>query len=210
MKTSLPTRAFAIAAYALFALATAAFVAFLLDIGPWKTIGRGDGFGAPWLANPLLIALWALHHSLFARAPVKRWLERRLPPGSERALYVAAASALLLLLIVGWQPLPEPLWQPRGELGRAALLAALALGWTIVVAATFEIDHAALFGLRQAFGGAARDDGGFVTPWMYRRVRHPMMTGFLLALWTVPDFSVGHAQLAFALTLYVVVGTRLD
>jgi predicted alpha/beta hydrolase/protein-S-isoprenylcysteine O-methyltransferase Ste14 len=211
---SLPARLFALAAYALSAAATIALMAFLLDLGPWKTIVRGGPAVAPGAAlagNLLLVLLFAGHHSACARPAVRRWLATRLPDGTERALYVAVASALLLLLMALWQPMPTLLWQVEHPLARGSLLAMHAAGWLLVAAATFQLDHWSLFGLRQAWRPETMPHhGALATPWLYRRVRHPLMSGFLLLLWTLPGFTQGHALLAGALTLYILVGIRLE
>lgn len=158
-----------------------------------------------------LLLLFCGHHSLFARHAVKQWLALRVPAAAERSLYVLVATALLVLLMAGWAPIPGRLWQVDAPAGRALLYGVHGLGWVIVVAASFQIDHWALFGLRQGFGarGAAAGEG-FRTPWMYRWSRHPMMFGFLLVLWAVPGMSVGQALLASLLTLYILVGTRFE
>lgn len=210
----LPSRLFALAAYALGAAAMLALAAFLLDLGPWKTIVRGDppiALGAPLVGNLGLVLLFALHHSACARPAVRRWLGARLPAGTERALYVALSGALLLLLMALWQPMPALLWQAVHPAAQGALLALHAAGWALVVAATFQIDHWSLFGLRQAWRPHTMPrQAALATPGLYRGMRHPLMSGFLLLLWTLPGFTQGHAVLAGALTLYILVGIRLE
>lgn len=159
----------------------------------------------------MLVLLFCGHHSLFARQGIKQWLATRLPPAAERSVYVLVATALLALLMAGWQPLPAMLWQVVDPAGRALLYGLNGLGWLIVVAASFQIDHWALFGLRQVFRARhGNEDAVFRTPWMYRWSRHPMMVGFLLVLWSAPAMSVGQLLLVLLLTLYIGVGTRLE
>ena len=47
----------------------------------------------------------------------------------------------------------------------------------------------------------------FRTPGPYRWVRHPMMSGFLLAFWSVPQMSAGHALFSVGMSAYIVLGT---
>jgi len=75
------------------------------------------------------------------------------------------------------------------------------------------IDHFELFGLRQVFDrlrGAAARANPFKTPLLYRIVRHPLMLGFMLAIWATPHMSAGHLLFAVLLTGYILVGVRLE
>src|SRR4051812_14201555 len=59
---------------------------------------------APILADILLITIFGLHHSLFARERVKQWMARRVPGELLRSVYVWIASALLMLVCLSWRP----------------------------------------------------------------------------------------------------------
>jgi methanethiol S-methyltransferase len=70
-----------------------------------------------------------------------------------------------------------------------------------------------LLGLKQAFNGFRRASfqrKGFVTPLLYRYVRHPMMTSLLVGLWVTPQMSVGHLLLSLGMTLYVAIGVHFE
>ena len=45
---------------------------------------------------------------------------------------------------------------------------------------------------------------------LYRIVRHPLMVGFLIAVWATPVMTVGHLTLALLLTGYILVGVTLE
>ncbi len=87
-------------------------------------------------------------------------------------------------------------------------------GWLLLVGSTFQINHWELVGLAQAFRGlknlSEHHAPTFMTPFLYRIVRHPMMTGMLLLLWSTPEMTVGHVQFAGLFTLYILIGTRFE
>jgi protein-S-isoprenylcysteine O-methyltransferase Ste14 len=127
----------------------------------------------------ILLGLFAIQHSIMARPAFKRWWTKLIPVACERSTYVLLSS-LILLLFWQWRPIPMPVWQVGGI--AAWLLIGLSwLGWLVVLASTFMIDHFDLSGLRQAFvalRGAVAPGQSFKTPLLYKIVRHPLMLGF--------------------------------
>lgn len=206
---------FAMGAYGFFLMSVLVLFLFLINVGPWLGIDTGQVYGAPWLINGLLVLLFATHHSVLARSGIKSWLNRYLPTNSERPLYVLVSSALLVLLMVAWQPLDGTLWQVESTWATWSLYALYGFGWLLMVASTFQISHWELFGLKQAFDALKNrtenpENHHFLTPFLYRLVRHPMMTGVLILLWSTPEMSVGHAYLASLLSVYIWIGTSFE
>jgi protein-S-isoprenylcysteine O-methyltransferase Ste14 len=163
--------------------------------------------------NTGLLLLFALQHSGMARPGFKRWWSRAFPEAIGRSTYVLLASLALILLFALWQPMPQMIWQVEQPAARAVLWGVFALGWTIVLLATFMIGHADLFGLRQVWlhlRGRVRPADSFRAPMLYRVVRHPIMLGFFLAFWATPDMSAGHLLFALATTGYIVLAVRLE
>jgi methanethiol S-methyltransferase len=159
-----------------------------------------------------LLLFFAVQHSVMARRQVKSWLSRRIPAALERTSYVLATDICLVLLLVFWQPWGEPLWHVEGPVAIIAWLL-FAAGWVLAIIATFAIDHFDLVGLRQAGWAAARDPGltsDLYVGGLYAVVRHPMMTGLVLAFWATPRMGASQLLFAVAATGYVAVGMRFE
>ena len=78
---------------------------------------------------------------------------------------------------------------------------------------TFVINHFDLFGLRQtwrAFRGQPQAGLRFVTPVLYRIVRHPLYVGWLFAFWSTPTMTVTHLLFAAMTTAYILVAIQLE
>ena len=160
-----------------------------------------------------LLALFALQHSIMARQFFKKAWTRLIPPPAERSTYVLFASLALLLLIRFWQPLPRAIWTVQNPIGIQVLHVLFAVGWATVLVGTLLIDHAELFGLKQAwcfFKGKEFKGLQFATPGPYKFVRHPIYVGFLIAFWSAPTMTTGHLFFAIMTTAYILVAIQLE
>ncbi len=180
-----------------------------------KSIDSGPTVQLPTaiLADALLLLCFAVPHSVMARPAFKRWWTRLVPTVVERSTYVLQSSLLLGLLFWQWRPIPAVVWHVETPIICWLIHAVFWTGWALVLISTFLIDHFDLFGLRQVFlhaSGRAYSPREFQISGLYRYIRHPLMTGFLLAFWATPTMTVGHLLFALATTGYILIALRLE
>ena len=176
------------------------------------------GASAPWPEalgiDLLLLALFGVQHSVMARRGFKRWWTRVVPPAVERSTFLVATCAVLALMFRFWVPIEAPVvWQVEHTAGVAVLWGLFGLGWLLVVVSTYLIDHFELFGLQQVFARLMRralPEARFVTPLLYRYVRHPLYVGLLLGLWSVPVMTAGRLLFALGLSVYILIGIAFE
>lgn len=169
--------------------------------------------GQALLINAVLLGIFAIQHSVMARPGFKRWWTRFVPQPVERSTYVLFSSLALILLFAYWQPMGGVIWQVQDPASQAVLYGLSILGWGLVLVATFLINHFDLFGLHQVWlylRGKGDHVPAFVTPGLYRFVRHPIYVGFIFAFWATPVMTAAHLFFALLTTAYILIGIRLE
>lgn len=206
---------FGVIAYLIFFATFLYLIAFVGNLTQAPvTVDRGGAPGGPALAVAVdlaLIALFGLQHSVMARPRFKAAWTRIVPAVLERSMYVLFASAALMVLFVFWRPLAQTIWSVEAARAVYALWGVFALGWLIVLLSTFMLSHFELFGLLQvwqAARGIRPPEPIFRTPLLYKRVRHPLYSGFVLAFWATPVMTAGHLLLAIGMTAYILIAIR--
>lgn len=169
--------------------------------------------GTALFINTLLLAVFAVQHSVMARPWFKRAWTRIVPVAAERSTYVLMSSLALILLFALWEPMGGVIWNVQGEIACILLYAAYGFGWALLLWSTFAIDHFDLFGLRQTWRyarGVDYEAPMFKLPFLYRIVRHPLYVGWLFIFWATPTMTVAHLFFAVTTTLYILVAIQLE
>ncbi len=188
---------------------------FISNLAVPKSIDSGQAgpLGEALLINAGLLALFAFQHSLMARPWFKRVWTRFIPEPVERSTYVLFSSLALLVLFWQWRPMGGVVWEVEEQALRVLLYGLCAMGWLLVLASTFLINHFDLFGLRQVYLfllGKKYTQLAFGTPVLYRHVRHPLYLGWLFAFWATPTMKVAHLAFAIATTLYILIAIQFE
>lgn len=165
------------------------------------------------LVDVVLLGIFGFQHNIMARQGFKTWWTRIIPQPIERSTYVLCSSLCLIALFYLWQPIGITIWNVEHSLARAILFAVFAVGWLLVLATTFLINHFDLFGLRQVYlylCGKEYTYLKFVTPGPYKYVRHPLYVGWLLAFWSTPTMTAAHLVFAVITTAYILIAIQLE
>ena len=196
--------------YAIFFATFLYAIGFIGNLVVPKSIDTGveSGWAAALAINGLLLAVFALQHSVMARPAFKRWITRYIPKPAERSTYVLASSVAFIALFAFWRPLPTPIFTVESEILRNLITGVFLGGVGLVLYSTFLIDHFDLFGLRQVvlyFRGKPYSEKNFATPSLYKHIRHPLYVGWFIVFWATPDMTLGHLLMAIGTTGYILV-----
>ena len=153
----------------------------------------------PFVFDALLITVFAMHHSVFARSGVKERMTREIPEPLLRSVYVWIASALFIAVCVLWQPVGGELYSSPGWL--AIVHAFVQLGGIAVIAQSVRaIDPLELAGIRPPSGRDGLQIGG-----PYRLVRHPLYFGWVLATFGAAHMTGDRLAFAVLTSLYLAI-----
>ena len=180
-----------------------------------RTVDHGPAAstGAAFIIDVGLLALFGLQHSGMARRSFKAATASFVPAPVERSVYVLVTSAVLVVMFALWRPLATILWHVGNPIGAALLWGLCGVGWALVLLSTFLINHFELFGLRQVYAhwrSAPPSAMRLRQPWLYGLVRHPLYSGFMIALWATPVMTAGHLLFAAGLSAYILIGIRYE
>ena len=201
---------YSIVIYVMFLFTFLYAIAFVGNFPVPKTIDSGveQSMGMALMVNALLLGLFAIQHSVMARPVFKAQWTKIVPKTIERSTYVLAANLCLILLFWKWIPMKGIVWEISAPFFANIMWGIFAIGWLIVLAATFMISHFDLFGLRQTFNPLMNKEMPaleFKKAWLYKYCRHPIMLGFMIGMITTPVMTVGHLFFAVMCIAYIFI-----
>jgi protein-S-isoprenylcysteine O-methyltransferase Ste14 len=165
------------------------------------------------LINGAMLLAFVVQHTIMARPRFKAWVTQFIPNAMERSTFVLLASLILAGTFFFWKPMPEVLWSIEHAVLSKVLTGISLIGWATVFLSSFMVSHFDLFGVRQVITNLKGEDYSpisFRLVGLYKLVRHPLMTGFLIAFWFTPTMTVGHLFFAIMTTGYILLGTKIE
>jgi len=174
--------------------------AYLVRFG---ATAAGTGILRPAVTDIALFGAFALHHSLFARTPLKAWVGSVASPLLERSLYSWVASVLFAAVCWWWVPVPGEVYRIEGY-WRWLGWGVQAAGMMLTFLGSRALDVLDLAGVRAVLTARA----GHVpleTSGVFSIVRHPLYFGWMLFTFGAPDMTATRAVFAVVSTAYLAL-----
>ncbi len=180
-----------------------------------KTINSGvvSNTSISIIINLAVLTLFALQHSIMARPAFKKWWTQIIPEHLERSTFVLFTAIVLTLLYWQWRPMTDVIWHIDNNIGVLLIDGLFWTGWIILFSSTFMVSHTDLFGLRQVYLKYKDQEYSsleFKISGLYKLVRHPIMTGIIIAFWSTPHMTTGHLLFATVTTVYILVALQFE
>jgi hypothetical protein len=177
--------------------------------GPFGAGAAGDALLRPASTDVLLFSVFALHHSVLARAGAKEHLARVVPPAMERSLYVWIASLLFIAVCAFWQPVPGVLWRAHGAAAWGLRALSLVGVWLTLQSAAM-LDMFDLAGTRAFMEPRTAASQGLKAHGPYGLVRHPIYLAWLFLVWTPASMNGTRFVFAAVSTAYLVIAIPFE
>lgn len=155
-----------------------------------------------------LFSIFALHHSVFARAQFRNRITRMVG-ALERSTYVWIASLLFIATCAWWQPVAGAMWRMDQPAIRWSLHAAQLVGVVIILLSALMLDFLELGGFKQV-RRVQTDPPQFKAAGPYGWVRHPIYSGWFLMVFAVPDMTLTRFVFAATSSIYLLIAIPLE
>lgn len=195
----------------LFFISLAYFLAAYLTQFGVVAIGGNPAEAVTW--NVTLFTAFALHHSVFAREPVRRWVALTLPPELERSVYVWIASLLFLIVCAWWRPVAGVAWRAE-ELLLWLLRVVQAAGLWLILRSAAILNIWELAGLKplgplgpEAWGLRPSE---FKATGPYGWVRHPIYLGWFLFVFAASPMTMTRLVFAIVSGAYLLIAIPFE
>jgi hypothetical protein len=166
----------------------------------WFGVNMSAKGWKPVVLDALLLSLFALHHSAFAREPIKNRLASLVPKRLLRSVYVWVASLLLIVVDLLWQPVGGELYRAAGWLAWPFGIAQLS-GVSLIARSVRAINALELAGIRNP----KITDEELQTGGVYRLVRHPIYFGWVLIVFGTAHMTGDRLAFAVMTTMYLLI-----
>jgi hypothetical protein len=166
----------------------------------WLGVDRRPTGWMSLVIDGLLVTMFALHHSAFAREPIKSRLATLIPTRLLRSVYVWVASGLLVFMNWFWQPVGGSIYRVTGWPAWIFALTQVAGIWMIARSAR-AIDPLELAGIRNP----KMTDVELQTGGVYGLVRHPLYFGWVLSVFGAAHMTGDRLAFAVLTTSYLVI-----
>ena len=200
-----------IAAYLFGSLSLLLFGLFLLA-GPLRVVDLGLSTAGALGSDAALCLIFFLQHSVMVRRGFQRRLGAFVPEDYHGAIYAIASGAVLLLLVLLWQPADPTIAGAEGALRwliRGIFLAAvLCMMWGTYALGSFDG-----FGIRPIklkLRGKVLRQVPLAIRGPYKWVRHPLYAFVLVMLWSFPDLTADRLLLNVTWTIWIFIGSVLE
>ncbi len=179
----------------------------------------------PLFNNVLLIVVFGLQHSLFARRNVRAVVVKYFFSSDINndvlypSFYAIGSSLAILMLCILWVPMTATVWSANWSLLWYAIQSLNLISWSLTGISILSIHRFQLCGgeplIKFLFGNirvlqkVVQEEKKLVTTGMYGIVRHPTMFFLILGVWTVPVMTAGQLLLSIGFTVYIVFAVRV-
>ncbi len=169
--------------------------------------------------NIVLFGCFSMHHSVMARASVKRWITNWLPLILERSTYVLISSILFFAVCFWWRHLPTEFYT-AGGIGRWLLYGLQLGGLALLVSSVSMLDVLDLAGIRNVMQKVTRfptsnletqiqpellPEPQLIIAGPYRIVRHPLYLGWMFIVFGSPLMTTSRFLFACVSTAYLLL-----